>query len=204
MSPKNPTTCVVGGGNSAHVLIPFLADAGHRVHLLTRRPEDWQDTIDCEITEGRTDNIIRTHSGHLHKKSSDPVDVVPEADIIVLCLPVHQYRPLLDRIAPYIDPHKEVFVGTVRRILIGFSTVNIVFYKYRTHAVVNFCCFYNSLMLYHRFMVRLVSIGWCTPLRKSTNLKTQSHLRLAAFRGSVAPKNTGRRLLIMEARKSTL
>jgi len=46
-------------------------------------------------------------------KSSEAADVIPQADVIVLCMPVHQYRPALDRIAPHINRDKDVFVGTV-------------------------------------------------------------------------------------------
>lgn len=107
------TTCIVGGGNSAHVLIPFLTEAGHHVNLLTRRPADWHEVIYAEDTDGHTGIVKHTHAGRLEKKSSDPADVVPDADIIMLCLPVHQYRPALDRIAPYLNRDKQVFVGTM-------------------------------------------------------------------------------------------
>jgi hypothetical protein len=107
------TTCIVGGGNSAHVLIPFLSEAGHHVHLLTRRPKDWHNVVYCEITDGHTGEVTHMHAGNLHRKSSDPADVIPTADIIILCMPVHQYRPALDRLAPFINTDKEVFVGTV-------------------------------------------------------------------------------------------
>jgi glycerol-3-phosphate dehydrogenase len=104
----------VGGGNSAHVLIPFLAEAGHRVNLLTRRPDDWNETVYCEITDTKTGVITHTHAGSITKKSSDPAEVVADADIVILCMPVHQYRPALDRIAPFLNREKNVFVGTVR------------------------------------------------------------------------------------------
>eukprot|EP01083_Nonionella_stella_P255948 877840_1 len=48
------------------------------------------------------------------KRDSDPSQVVPDADAIILCMPVHQYRSALKRIAPYINKGKrEVFVGTI-------------------------------------------------------------------------------------------
>ena len=109
------TTCIVGGGNSAHVLISLLSEAGHRVNLLTRRPHDWQDVVYCEVTDGVTNKVVATHAGNIHKRSSDPVDVIPDADIIILCMPVHQYRQALDRLGPYINREKEVYVGTVSR-----------------------------------------------------------------------------------------
>ena len=103
------TTCIVGGGSSAHVLIAFLSECGHRVHLLTRRPDEWHRTIECQVT---TDGSV--HRGTLDKKSSDPSVVIPDADCIVLCMPVHQYRPALNRLAPFINRHKsQVFVGTI-------------------------------------------------------------------------------------------
>jgi hypothetical protein len=110
---KRLTTCVVGGGNSAHILIPILALAGQQVNLLTRRPEDWNDDIYCQVTDGVSEKVQQTYVGKLTKKSSDPSQVIPEADIIILCLPVHQYHPALDRIAPHINADKEVYVGTI-------------------------------------------------------------------------------------------
>lgn len=103
---------VVGGGNSAHVMIPFLSANGHNVNLLTRRPNDWKYNITCDIV--RMDNTIKkTVHGHIHRKSSDPNRVIPDADVIILCMPVHSYRSALENLAPYIDKHKEVFVGAI-------------------------------------------------------------------------------------------
>ena len=103
MSSENTsplTTCIVGGGNSAHVLIPFLSTLGHRVNLLTRRPNEWADVISCEITDGDTGKLVEAHTGRLNKKSNDPADVIPEADVIVLCMPVCTYRLSLAKLAP--------------------------------------------------------------------------------------------------------
>jgi hypothetical protein len=107
------TITLVGGGNSAHVLIPFLESSGHMVNLLTRRPNDWQDTVTCDLT--MMDNTVtKTFTGSINVKSSDPIDVIPYADAIILCMPVHQYRAALERVAPYINKSKkEVFVGTI-------------------------------------------------------------------------------------------
>ncbi|KAL3782169.1 hypothetical protein ACHAWO_004015 [Cyclotella atomus] len=120
--------CVFGGGNSAHVLIPFLSASGHKVNLLTRRPDAWCDTVTCELqspSKKRTmvdfgnvkhpaADVLQTVKGTINKKSSDPKDVIPESDVIVLCMPVHQYRDALTRLAPHINrSKKDVFVGTV-------------------------------------------------------------------------------------------
>jgi glycerol-3-phosphate dehydrogenase len=108
------TTCIVGGGSSAHVLIPFLSEAGHRVHLLTRRPDDWQNgNVYCRVTHGSSGDVAETHAGRIDGKSSEAADVIPDADIIVLCMPVCKYRESLDRLAPYVSREKEVFIGTI-------------------------------------------------------------------------------------------
>jgi len=114
-SDKPITVTIVGGGSSAHILIPFLFEAGKKIHLLTRRPESWSDSVvTCELQCGVTANVTKHHEGKIHKKSSDPADVIPDADVIILCMPVHQYRAALTRLAPYIQRSKEeVFVGAI-------------------------------------------------------------------------------------------
>jgi hypothetical protein len=112
---KKPTTvCIVGGGNSAHILVPFLAESGHRVHLLTRRPHDWHDIVACELTNAHTNEVLRTHIGKIDVISSDPAEVIPDADVVILCMPVHSYRPSLESLAPFLNREKkEIFVGAM-------------------------------------------------------------------------------------------
>lgn len=58
--------------------------------------------------------VLNTVKGSITTISSDPAKVIPQADIIVLCMPVHQYRDALNRLAPYVSrKKKDVFVGTV-------------------------------------------------------------------------------------------
>ena len=106
------TTCIVGGGSSAHVLIPFLSENGHRVTLLTRRPKEWHQVIYCDV-HNNEDGTVTTHAGTLDRASDDPADVIPDADFILLCMPVHQYRPALNRLAPFLHRTKTVYVGTI-------------------------------------------------------------------------------------------
>jgi len=105
------TTCIVGGGSSAHVLVPFLSENGHKVHLLTRRPADWSNEIKCEVHN--KNGSISTHVGTLDRASDKPEDVIPEANVIILCMPVHTYRPALHRLAPFLNRNKTVYVGTI-------------------------------------------------------------------------------------------
>lgn len=83
--------------------------------------------------------VIQAVKGSCEKISSNPADVIPDADVIVLCMPVHQYRDALNRLAPYINrSKKEVFVGTVYGQA-GFNwMVHEVERNYRLENVVTF------------------------------------------------------------------
>lgn len=103
---------VIGGGSSAHVLIPLLSNTGLKVNLLTRKPDKWSDTIELDYIKP-SGEFVRSFEGKIDKISDKPSDVVPGADIIILCMPVHVYRLTLARIAPFIDKYKRVYIGTV-------------------------------------------------------------------------------------------
>lgn len=114
MSMAEQRVCtIVGGGNSAHVAIPFLSQAGHKVNILTRRPSEWAEIVTCELTS-MDNKVTKTIQGTLNNRSDDPENVIPQADVIILCMPVHSYRDALDRIATYVNrSKKEVFIGTI-------------------------------------------------------------------------------------------
>src|SRR6056297_2397144 len=100
------TITVVGGGNSAHVLIPLLSKTGMEVNLLTRKPEKWHKTITLEhrTSDGET---LDVYEGGLNIISKSPSDVIPQADIIILCMPVHAYRLSMHEFAPYMNKVKK-------------------------------------------------------------------------------------------------
>ena len=107
-----PTITLVGGGSSAHVLIPFLSRTGHTVNILTRRPGDWSPTVEVQLQscDGRPSHCFR---GVLNSASDRPEEVIPQADVVVLCMPVSQYRAALHRLAPYIKDSDDVLLGTM-------------------------------------------------------------------------------------------
>ncbi len=103
---------IIGGGNSAHVLIPLLSKTEFTVNLMTRKPEKWSHDIALDYMKPSGENIA-TWDGKIKTISSNPEEVIPQADIIMLCMPVNVYRRVLHKIAPYINPDKKVYIGTV-------------------------------------------------------------------------------------------
>lgn len=105
---------VCGGGSSAHTLIPLLKESVFDVSILTSKPQLWNKKIELEYqsVEG---NLLDKFDGNIELATNNPSDVVPFADYVILCMPVHKYREaLLNEIGPYINrSKKEVFVGTV-------------------------------------------------------------------------------------------
>lgn len=103
---------IVGGGSSAHTLIPMLSHCGHEVSLLTQRPNSWGSTVTMQVRD--VDNVtVQSLTGRLVRAAADPAAVIPEADIIVLCLPVHQYRNMLHQIAPHVSRRKKQWIGCI-------------------------------------------------------------------------------------------
>lgn len=103
---------ICGGGSSAHTLIPFLKDSVFDVSIYTSRPEKWHKQIELEW-HNPSGEVMGRYSNELKKASNNPQELIPTADYIVLCMPVHKYRVCLREIAPFIDKKKTVFLGTV-------------------------------------------------------------------------------------------
>ena len=112
MERQRLTVTVVGGGASAHVLIPFLSGGGHRVQLLTRRPDEWASTVHLEL-QSIDGELEREFEGALSRISSDPAEVIPNADAVILCMPVCKYRSALHALGPHLARDREVSVGTI-------------------------------------------------------------------------------------------
>ena len=104
---KSKKLVVCGGGNSAHILIPFLKDSIFDVYVYTSRPSQWSNTISLEWQDA-DGNLLDTDSGNIKAASNKPEDIFPDADYVVFCMPVHKYRVALHEIAPYLHREKEV------------------------------------------------------------------------------------------------
>ena len=135
MNTENLTITIVGGGSSAHTLIPLLSSSKYIVNLLPSKPDLWSRKVELQYQAFNGD-VIERFNGELNKISDKPENVINEADIIFLCMPVNQVRKALHRIAPHLNPDKEVYVGTVYgqagfnwmadEIKTGFNLENII------------------------------------------------------------------------------
>lgn len=103
---------IVGGGNSAHTLIPLLNDSIFDTYIYTSRPEKWAKQIFLEWRNPKGE-VMASFTGPLVGASNNPAELFPDADYLVFCMPVHQYRLVLHEIAPYLSKTKNVIVGTI-------------------------------------------------------------------------------------------
>ena len=100
----NITIC--GGGNLGHVVAGYLSSqSANAVSLLTSRPREWSPSLEVRDCHGIT------YHASLHAISASAADVIPGAQMVLLCLPGYAIQPMLTAIAPYLDP--SAWVGSV-------------------------------------------------------------------------------------------
>jgi len=108
-SPKILT--IIGSGNSAHVcagLVHGNTKGAFELHILTRSPHVFANNPNPVVE--LQDGSIRT--GLISKVSSDPADVIPNADIVLWTGPVYATRDVFEWIQPYVNTQRTV-VGTI-------------------------------------------------------------------------------------------
>jgi len=100
----NITIC--GGGNLGHVCAGFLAaNDGNVVSLLTTSPQCWQPSIEV------ADCLGNTFVGSLARVSSEPSEIVANADIVLFCLPGFAIHDRLLDVRPHLS--SSTLVGSV-------------------------------------------------------------------------------------------
>lgn len=100
------TITICGGGSLGHVCAGFLAAHGNaEVNILTTRPAAWSHTLTIDTPEGAS------LTGKLNRISDNPADVIPTADVVLLCLPGFAISSELQRIQVHVRPG--TYVGSV-------------------------------------------------------------------------------------------
>jgi hypothetical protein len=68
MNTENLTITIVGGGSSAHTLIPILSSSKYIVNILTNKTDLWSKKIELQYQAANGDVIERFH-GELIKQA---------------------------------------------------------------------------------------------------------------------------------------
>ena len=87
--------CICGGGNLGHVCAGFLANRGHQVSILTTQPEHWNSELEIVAPD-------ITFRGRLAQVTSEPEKVIPQAEMILICLPGFAIHDELEMIKPHL------------------------------------------------------------------------------------------------------
>lgn len=101
----NEKICVCGGGALGHIMLSVISSKGYDVSLLTNHPEKWSDRIVSRDLNGKE------YTGIICKISSDPRDVIPESDIIILCLPGFLIDEEIKKIKQYLK--EDACIGSI-------------------------------------------------------------------------------------------
>lgn len=117
MPPKTRTPITVtvcGGGNGAHCCIGYIG-AKHPefvVNVLTTRPEKWSSTRRLKVTT-RTSSWAHKGDivGAINIVSSDPEDVIPSSDVVLVAAPSHVHGTILKRCAAHLKAG--ALIGTI-------------------------------------------------------------------------------------------
>ena len=98
--------CICGGGGLGHTCAGVLSNRpGVTVDLLTNRPEQWNHQYVVNTPDGHS------LTGTLHTITDKPEDVIPQADLVFLCLPAFRVEHEIEKIKPYLS--KDTILGAV-------------------------------------------------------------------------------------------
>jgi hypothetical protein len=87
-----------------------MASKGFRVNVLTTKPNLWSSSVTV-TTATSTWKSRGAFVGAINKVSSDPADVIPGCDVIIVCAPAHVHGAIVKSIGPHLSPN--TYVGTI-------------------------------------------------------------------------------------------
>ena len=97
---------VIGGGNIGTLMAAELAARGHKVRMLTSRPEIWQRAIDICDREG---NVVAT--GHLECVTADIGEAMDATELAWITHPTYMLEDSAAALLPY--AHEKLSIGIV-------------------------------------------------------------------------------------------
>ncbi len=96
---------ICGGGNLGLTCVGVFASDGFETSVLTGHPRQWSKEIIVSDPHGKE------YTGTLDSISDNPVDIIPDSDMILLCLPGNLIQNELLKIKPYLK--YEAVVGSI-------------------------------------------------------------------------------------------
>lgn len=103
---KNLAITIIGGGSLGHVTAGvFSSQPNVTVSIFTGRPEQWNNDIVVKDLNGKL------FEGHISQISHNAEDVIPQSDIVFLCLPGFLIEKTLKEIKPYLSP--STIIGSI-------------------------------------------------------------------------------------------
>ncbi|MCV6604892.1 MAG: hypothetical protein OIF34_06285, partial [Porticoccaceae bacterium] len=107
----NPTVCVIGGGNAAHVLAALLPSRGIATRVLATFGDEARRMASGVAEQGHITAEFAAHNpvagtvtGTPEKISADPAEVIPGSDVLLLPLPSFAYESVLQTVKPHLKP----------------------------------------------------------------------------------------------------
>ena len=90
---KKIVVCIIGGGSQGHIAAGVISsNENFQVNILTRKPNLWKKLIEVVDLEGNK------YKGAIHSISAIPEKVIPQSDIILICLPGYALKEVLHQI----------------------------------------------------------------------------------------------------------
>ena len=104
--PTIKQICICGGGGLGHTCAAvFSSHPNTQVMMYTQHPEHWQTSFVVDDPNGKV------YQGDLSAISNNPEEVIPQADVVLLCLPAFLVEQTLETIKPYLSTN--TIVGSV-------------------------------------------------------------------------------------------
>ncbi|WP_417260877.1 2-dehydropantoate 2-reductase N-terminal domain-containing protein, partial [Celeribacter sp.] len=112
-TPEPLRVVICGGGRTGHLnAVLFKQLPGVEVRLLTGN-----DAVVAAHNTGTGIQALLPDGGDISARldgiSSNPGDIMSDADIVIVTLPAHARMDLLRQIAPYLPTDKPVYVGAI-------------------------------------------------------------------------------------------
>jgi len=113
---SKPKICVVGAGNASHVFMADLAHRGYAVDVFEgygdqagRLNDALEDGGGIRVIDRSVPRDVHEYTGRPDRVSSDPAEVVPGADVLLMPLPSFAFRDVFRAIRPHLTPGTTIF-----------------------------------------------------------------------------------------------